>query len=171
MEPLIITVAAVGAELTKEQQPHLPITPDELARDAAACRDAGVSIYHLHVRDETGSPTMDVGTFRAALDAITSATDLVVQFTSGGAVTDTEDMRIAPLELGPEMATLTTGTVNFGDEVFSNPMPLIRRLYERMLALGIVPEYEIFEPGMIATARRIGRASCREQKWRAAGSE
>ena len=155
MEPLIITVAAVGAELTREQQPNLPITPDELARDAEACRDAGASIYHLHVRASDGTPTMDVETFRAAHDAITSATDLIVQFTSGGAVTDTEESRIAPLELRPEMATLTTGTVNFGDEVFFNPVPLVRRFYERMLELGITPEFEIFEPGMIATARRL----------------
>lgn len=155
MEPLIITVAAVGAELTKEQQPNLPITPDELARDAAACRDAGASIYHLHVRDQNGSPTMDVDTFRAAHDAITSASDLIVQFTSGGAVADSEESRIAPLALKPEMASLTTGTVNFGDDVFLNPVPLVRRFYERMLELGIVPEFEIFEAGMIATARRL----------------
>jgi 3-keto-5-aminohexanoate cleavage enzyme len=53
------------------------------------------------------------------------------------------------------MASLTTGTVNFGDEVFSNPVPLITRFYERMRELGILPEFEIFEPGMIATADRI----------------
>lgn len=155
MEPLIITVAAVGAELTREQQPNLPITPDELARDAAACRDAGASIYHLHVRDPSGVPTMEVGIFESALAAVRSSTDLIVQFTSGGAVTDTEDARIAPLELRPDMASLTTGTVNFGEEVFLNPVPLVRRFYERMLELGIVPEFEIFEGGMVTTARRL----------------
>lgn len=155
MDPLVITVAGVGAELTREQQPNLPITPDELAADARSCRDAGASIYHLHVRDASGRPTMDVDTYRAAHDAITSATDLIVQFSSGGAVSDPEDARIAPLELRPEMATLTTGTVNFGDEVFSNPMPLIVRFYKRMRELGITPEFEIFEPGMVATAERV----------------
>ena len=155
MEPLIITVAGVGAELTREQQPNLPITPEELARDAVECREAGASIYHLHVRDSDGNPTMDVDTFRAAHEAITSATDLIVQFTSGGAVSDPEDVRIAPLQLRPEMATLTTGTVNFGDEIFFNPVPLVRRFYERMLELGITPEFEIFEPGMIGTAARL----------------
>jgi len=155
VKPLIITAAAVGAELTKDQQPGLPISPDELARDAAECREAGASIYHLHVRAAGGTPTMDVETFRAAHEAITSETDLIVQFTSGGAVTDNEDARTAPLELRPEMATLTTGTVNFGDEVFSNPLPLVRRLYQRMLELGIQPEFEIFEAGMIATAVRL----------------
>jgi 3-keto-5-aminohexanoate cleavage enzyme len=155
VDPLIVTVAGIGAEVTREQQPNLPITPDEIAADAAACRDAGASIYHLHVRDPRGVPTMDVATFEAALAAIRSATDLIVQFTSGGAVTDTEEDRIAPLELKPDMASLTTGTVNFGDEVFSNPLPLIRRFYERMLELGIVPEFEIFEVGMVTTAQRL----------------
>ncbi|MFP5299344.1 MAG: 3-keto-5-aminohexanoate cleavage protein [Actinomycetota bacterium] len=155
MEPLIITVCGVGAELTKEQQPNLPITPDELARDAVECREAGASIYHLHVRDESGAPTMDVERFSAALDAIRSATDLIVQFTSGGAVTDTEEQRVAPLELKPEMASLTTGTVNFGDEVFLNPQGLIERFYLKMRSLGIMPEFEIFEAGMIANAERL----------------
>ena len=155
MDPLIITVAAVGAELTREQQPNLPISAEELARDAASCREAGASIYHLHVRDPDGHPTMDVEVFRAAHDAIREACDVIVQFTSGGAVGDTVAARLAPLSLQPEMASLTTGTVNFGDEVFLNPVPLIRRFYTRMLELGIVPEFEIFEPGMIATARRL----------------
>lgn len=155
MDPLIITVAGVGAELTTEQQPNLPITPDDLAADARACQDAGASIYHLHVRDPSGRPTMDVDTYRAARDAIASSSDLIVQFSSGGAVSDPEVARLAPLELRPEMATLTTGTVNFGDEVFSNPMPLIVRFYKRMRELGVTPEFEIFEPGMIVTAERV----------------
>lgn len=155
MDPLIITVAAVGAELTKEQQPRLPITPEELAADAAACREAGASIYHLHVRDESGRPTMDVETFRVAHDAIRTASDLIVQFTTGGSVHDDEAARSAPLELRPEMATLTTGTVNFGEEVFLNPIPLVKRLHRRMSSLGVQPEFEIFDVGMLATAEKV----------------
>jgi 3-keto-5-aminohexanoate cleavage enzyme len=118
-------------------------------------RDAGASIYHLHVRDDKGMPTMSVETFGAAQEAILDATDLIVQFTSGGAVGDDEEDRIRPLDLRPEMASLTTGTVNFGSEVFFNPLPLVERFYGRMRSLGILPEFEIFEPGMIATARRL----------------
>lgn len=157
MDPLIITVAGVGAELTLEQQPNLPLTPADLARDAAECEAAGASVYHLHVRDADGRPTMDIEAFAAGMSAIRDSSDLIVQFTSGGAVTDAEDARIAPLELGPEMASLTTGTVNFGRDVFWNPPPLVERFYARMRELGIVPEFEIFEPGMIETADRIYR--------------
>ncbi len=155
MEPLIITVAAIGAELTRRQQPNLPISASEIGEDAARCREAGASLYHLHVRDDQGNPTMNVDRFRAVRDAIRERTDLIVQFTSGGAATDTEEERIAPLELRPEMATLTTGSVNFGNGVFFNPQPLIARFYRRMRELGVVPEFEIFEGGMIATAERV----------------
>jgi 3-keto-5-aminohexanoate cleavage enzyme len=159
LDPLVITVAAVGAELTVEQQPNLPITPEQLARTAEECQSAGASIFHLHVRNERGEPTMDVETFRAARDAIQSASDLIVQFTSGGAVSDDEETRIAPLSLKPEMATLTAGTVNFGDEVFFNPLPLIRRFYLTMRELGVLPEYEIFDAGMISTAVSVAEDS------------
>lgn len=152
MDPLIITVAAVGAELTLEQQPNLPITPEALARDARGCEQAGASIYHLHVRDDQGLPTMDVGRFRESLAAIRDASDLIVQFTTGGAVGDPDEARLAPLELAPEMATLTTGSVNFGPDVFLNPAPLIEKLYVEMNSRGVMPEYEIFEAGMIANA-------------------
>jgi 3-keto-5-aminohexanoate cleavage enzyme len=155
VDPLIITVAGVGAELTREQQPNLPLTADEIAVDAERCRAEGASIYHLHVRDERGYPTMEVEAYRAAHDTLRSRTDLIVQFSSGGAVSDSEEARIAPLELRPEMASLTTGTVNFGDEVFLNPVPLVRRFYSRMRELRIVPEFEVFEPGMISTAARV----------------
>ena len=155
MQPLIVTVAGIGAELTRREQPNLPLTPDEIALDAAECEVAGASIYHLHVRDASGRPTMDVETFRAAADAIRQSSKVIVQFSSGGAVSDDEAARMAPLELRPEMASLTTGTVNFGDEVFWNPTPLVARFYEHMRELGILPEFEIFEPGMIATAEHL----------------
>jgi 3-keto-5-aminohexanoate cleavage enzyme len=155
LNPLIVTVAAVGAELSLERQPNLPSTPDALARDAEQCRDAGASIYHLHVRDARGRPTMDVEAFSAARDAIVRSSDLIVQFTSGGGVNDPEEARIAPLELRPEMATLTTGTVNFGDEVFLNRAPFVSALYQRMRELGILPEFEIFDAGMLAGAEQV----------------
>ena len=152
MNPLIITCAGVGAEVTRAEQPNLPLSAAEIASDAAECREAGASIYHLHVRDDVGDPTMEVATFRSAFEAIRKETDIIVQFTSGGAVTDSESARAAPLELRPDMASLTTGTVNFADEVFWNPPDLVRRFYGRMRELGITPEFEIFEAGMIASA-------------------
>ena len=98
---------------------------------------------------------MSLEAFAAAKKAIEDRVDVIVQFTSGGAVDDSEEERVAPLQLRPEMATLTTGTVNFGDDVFSNPVPLVRRFHRAMCEAGVLPEFEIFDAGMIATAERI----------------
>jgi 3-keto-5-aminohexanoate cleavage enzyme len=159
MNELILTVAGVGAELMVDTQPNLPVTPELLARDAKECAEAGAAIYHLHVRDRAGLPTMERSAYKEGLEAIRSTTDLIVQFSSGGAVGDTENDRIGPLDLRPEMATLTTGTVNFGEEVFHNPPALVRRFYDRMRELDIAPEFEIFDSGMVATAERIADGS------------
>jgi 3-keto-5-aminohexanoate cleavage enzyme len=156
MDPLVITVAPVGGELTREEQPGLPLTASEIAEEVARCREAGASIVHLHVRDDDGIPTQDRDHFAAAVDAIkVAAPDVVVQTSTGGSVGMTEDHRAQPLDLKPEMATLTTGTVNFGDEVFENPFPLIERFFLRMREVGIQPEFEVFDTGMVETARRL----------------
>ncbi|HJV05293.1 MAG TPA: 3-keto-5-aminohexanoate cleavage protein [Actinomycetota bacterium] len=156
MDPLVITVAPVGGELTREQQPNLPITSAEIAGEVARCREAGGSMVHLHVRDEDGTPTQSRDRFAEVMDAIRGAApDVIVQTSTGGSVGMTEEERAQPLDLKPEMATLTTGTVNFGDEVFENPYPMVERLFLRMRGVGIQPEFEAFDTGMVETARRL----------------
>jgi 3-keto-5-aminohexanoate cleavage enzyme len=152
----VITVAPVGGELTREQQPHLPLASHEIAEEVARSREAGASMVHLHVRDEEGRPTQAREAFAGAMDAIRrAAPDIVVQTSTGGSVGMTEEERAQPLELKPEMATLTTGTVNFGDELFENPYPLVERLFLRMRELGVQPEFEAFDTGMVETAKRL----------------
>ncbi|NLG65638.1 MAG: 3-keto-5-aminohexanoate cleavage protein [Actinobacteria bacterium] len=155
MEKLIVTVAGVGAETTKEAQPNLPITPREIGVDAARCRAAGASVYHLHVRDAEGNPTQSREVFAAAIDEIRARTDIIIQTSTGGAMGMTADERLQPLELAPEMASLTTGTTNFGDEVFFNDTALMTEFYTRMRARGVRPEFEIFEHGQINNALRL----------------
>ena len=120
MDKLIITVAGVGAETTKAAQPALPVTAAEIGADAARCREAGASMYHLHVRDAAGSPTQAREVFAAAIEAIRERSDIIIQTSTGGAMGMSADERLQPLDLGPEMASLTTGTSNFGDDVFFN---------------------------------------------------
>jgi 3-keto-5-aminohexanoate cleavage enzyme len=156
VDPLVITVAPVGGELTREQQPNLPLSPQEIAEEVARCRQAGASMVHLHVRDEGGTPTQGREHFAAAIEAIgRAAPDVIVQTSTGGSVGMTEEERAQPLDLKPEMATLTTGTVNFGDEVFENPYPMVERFFLRMRELGVQPEFEVFDTGMVETARRL----------------
>jgi 3-keto-5-aminohexanoate cleavage enzyme len=155
MQPLIITVAAVGAELTPEQTPHLPLTPEALGETAARCQAAGASIIHVHCRNDDGTNTSAVARFKAALAAIRARSDLIVQFTTGGAVGMTPQERAGPLRLRPEMATLTCGSVNFGDEIFENSFPIMREILAAMRRYDVVPELEIFDAGHIANARRL----------------
>jgi len=157
MEPLIITCAPVGAEVMPSQTPHLPVTIQALAETASAIRAAGASIVHVHCRNDDGTNTHAVERFAQACDAIRSRTDLIVQFSTGGAIGMSAQERSGPLELAPEMATLTCGTVNFGDDVFENPFPLMRALLARMNELGIRPELEIFDKGHLANARRLAK--------------
>jgi 3-keto-5-aminohexanoate cleavage enzyme len=155
-DPLVITVAPVGGELSREDQPNLPLSAEEIAEEVARCREAGAAMVHLHVRDAAGRPTQDRETFASAIDAIKrAAPDVIVQTSTGGSVGMTEEERAQPLELKPEMATLTTGTVNFGGEVFENPWPLVERFFLRMRDLRIQPEFEVFDTGMVGAALRL----------------
>lgn len=154
MDPLIITAALTGAELTREQQPALPITPEEIGIAAAECAQAGASIVHVHARKPDGTPTQDSEVYRRIIDEVARRCDVIVQVSTGGAVGMTAQERIAPVALRPEMATLTMGTVNFGDDVFLNHPADIEAFARAMQAHGVKPELEIFDSGMLSTAKR-----------------
>lgn len=155
MDKLIITAAVVGAEITKEQTPYLPVTPDEIAEDVEKAWKAGASMVHLHVRDRDGRPTQDKEIFAETIEKIRKRTDIIIQVSTGGAVGMTAEERIQPVTLRPEMATLTTGTVNFGNEVFYNPPEMIRSFAQKMKENGVRPEFEIFDVGMIFNALQL----------------
>ncbi len=154
-EPLLITAAVVGAETMREHNPNVPYTPAEIAAEAVRCRNAGASMVHVHGRRDDGSPTQDRETFRAILDQIRAQTDILVQFSTGGAVWMDVEERIEALDLRPDMATLTTGTVNFGDDVFMNSWPMITTIAARLREHGVRPEIEIFDTGMVDSALRL----------------
>jgi len=151
----LITVAPTGAESAKADVPNLPVTVDELVATARDCEAVGAAVIHIHVRDGDARPTLDLGYVREIVTAVRESTDLVVQLSSGGAVTDPFDARLAVLDAAPDAASLTLGTVNFGDDVFSNPWHLIVELHTQMQQRGIVPEYEVFDLGQLATLRRL----------------
>ena len=151
----LLTVAPTGAETAKSDAPALPVTVDELVSTAKACQAAGAAVIHVHLRDDRTEPTLDLGRAREAIQAIREATDLVVQISSGGAVTDSEESRLAVLDAAPDGASLTCGTVNFGTDVFMNRWEFIERLYLAMRERRIVPEFELFDLGHVATMRRL----------------
>ena len=145
MEKLIITAAICGAEVTKEQNPAVPYTVEEIVREAKSAVDAGAAIVHLHVREDDGTPTQSRARFQECEDAIYKACPNVERLQS----TDTTPI--------PEMATLDCGTCNFGDEIFDNTMPTMRAFGKRMIERGIKPEYECFEMGHIDTILTMAR--------------
>lgn len=157
MEKLIITAAMVGAETTREQQPNLPITPQEIAIAAEACYEAGASIIHLHVRTDDGRPTQDRERFRETIEEIRKRCNVIVQVSTGGAVGMAEDERLQPVTLRPEMATLTCGTVNFSNEVFWNSPQLLERFATEMKTYGVRPEFEIFDTAMVSNAMTLAK--------------
>ena len=151
----LITVAPTGAESSKADVPALPVTLDELVTTAKECQAAGAAVIHVHIRDAGAQPTLDLARLTDTVTALRESTDLIVQLSTGGAVSDGFQNRLAVLDAAPDACSLTCGTVNFGDEVFSNPWPFIRELYARTQELGVVPEFELFDLGHVATLHRL----------------
>src|SRR5580693_1479418 len=155
MPGTLITVAPTGAEADKAAVPALPVTLDELVATARECQAAGAAVIHVHIRDDQARPTLDLARLTDTVSALREATDLIVQLSTGGAVTDGADARLAVLEAAPDACSLTCGTVNFGADVFLNSWPFIRELYARTQQLGIVPEFELFDLGHVAALHRL----------------
>jgi 3-keto-5-aminohexanoate cleavage enzyme len=156
-KPCIITAAIVGAETTRAQNPHLPITAEELGREAAACVRAGASVIHLHARDDQGNASQDTERFRAAIREIRKQTKdlggVIIQTSTGGAVGMPVAERAGPLGCtgadAPDMATLNVGTINFGEDVFMNKAADTVEMAQRIRKHGAVPEIEIYDVGHV----------------------
>jgi uncharacterized protein (DUF849 family) len=113
---VIITCAVTGSIHTPSMSPHLPLTPDEVARQAIEAAEAGAAILHLHARDpKDGRPTPDPKVFMEFLPRIKQASDAVINITTGGGHGMTLEERLAaPLKASPEMCSLNMGSMNFG---------------------------------------------------------
>ncbi|MEG1710764.1 MAG: 3-keto-5-aminohexanoate cleavage protein [Clostridia bacterium] len=159
MEKLIITAAICGAEVTKEHNKAVPYTVAEIADEAYKANQAGAAIIHLHVRNDDGTPTQKAERFDECIKAIREkCPDVIIQPSTGGAVGMTDAERLEPITLHPEMATLDCGTCNFGgDDIFVNTENTIINFANQMNSLGIKPEVEVFDKGMIDMAIRLSK--------------
>jgi uncharacterized protein (DUF849 family) len=167
MEKLVITAALTGAETTRSQNPSLPITPDEMAEEAAACCQAGASVVHIHARDpESGNPTSSLDVFAEIAGKIKQKCDAIVNFTTGGAIWMKDAERIAVVgRLKPELASLDMGTMNFyvpgypetwGDEgVFKNTFESIEFFAKTMAESETRAECEVYDVSMIESVRMM----------------
>lgn len=154
-EKILITVAPTGAETTKQDCPQLPTTLEELVQTAQECEAAGAAMIHVHIRDADHRPTLDQTRLRDTVQALRESTGLVVQLSTGGSVHDPLKNRLKVLDAEPDSCSLTMGTTNFGDDVFSNPWPFVCELYQLSQERQVVPEFELFDLGHVHALRRL----------------
>jgi uncharacterized protein (DUF849 family) len=138
MAKVIITCAITGGIHTPTMSPHLPITPDEIAREAIAAAEAGASIIHLHARDPVdGRPTPDPAVFMQFLPRIKQQTDAVLNITTGGGLNmKLEERLAAPLLAKPEMCSLNMGSMNFGLFPLADRYPEFKHAWEKPYLAG-----------------------------------
>lgn len=156
--PIIITAAVTGSVTAASDSAYLPVTHDAIVDAAVTSWRAGAAVIHLHARRADGEPTQDVNEFRELVRRIReTGCEAILNLSTGSAGGRAGlDERLDCLELRPEMATLDCGSMNFGDErVFTNPFHWLRKAAGRMRELGVRPEIEVFDTGMIANGLRL----------------
>ncbi len=152
MEKLIITVAPTGSLPTKKDTPFVPVTPQEVIQDTYSCCNAGASVVHIHARDSEQKPAHDLAFFTEAVAGIREKCNVIIQISTGGRAAQGQESRARALSLKPEMASLTTGSVNFPNSAYVNDPDMIEYLAKTMKDNGIKPELEIFDVSMINNA-------------------
>jgi 3-keto-5-aminohexanoate cleavage enzyme len=156
-QPVIISAALTGSWPTKNDNPAVPVTEEEIAEAAIAAHQAGAAIVHLHVRNEHGKVTCDPARYARVRDLIrASGSDVIINMSTGGGAGQTTDAeRIEPVRLRPEMASFDCGSLNFGKTIFVNSPAFLDELAALMNEHGVLPEIECFEPGHVANAIRL----------------
>lgn len=157
---LIINVALTGMVPTRAESPYVPLTVEEIVADCRAVSAAGASVVHLHPRDAAGKPTTNEDIYRRLIGEVRAACpDLVISATCSGRVEKTFEARAVPLnftgDLKPDLASLTCGSMNFPRQASVTDPEMIAALAARMAEVGVKPELEIFEPGMLNVAKYL----------------
>ncbi|WP_290812554.1 3-keto-5-aminohexanoate cleavage protein [Halovivax sp.] len=163
---VVISAALTGALTTRDQCPAIPYTPEEIAEQAAAAREAGAAVAHVHARTPEGAPTFETDTYQAIYDEVRDRTDIVCNFSTGAMGTPVEDRLDYVQGVGPDVAALNMGSMNYAkyserrgeyvfDMVFENPFSEITELVEGMTEAGVVPELECFDTGHIGNMRPL----------------
>jgi 3-keto-5-aminohexanoate cleavage enzyme len=156
MTLLVVAVAPNGARRTKADHPNLPLSPEELAADAVRCRDAGATLLHMHVRDESGGHSLDPRRYRAAIEVVRRAvgSSMVIQITTEavGVYTPEEQMRVVR-EVRPEAVSLGLRELA-GEDL--EPLALAEFL-EWMRQERIAPQYILYSPSDVGKFHELRR--------------
>ena len=153
----IITAAVTGAWPKKENNPNVPMTPQEIADDVYACWKAGAAIAHLHMRDENGDGTMDTAKFEETVNLIHTKypdCDIILNLTTSGDIHADDEIRVAHVKkLKPEMASYDCGSMNWlNSGLFINSPKFLTDCGLLFQETNTKPEIEAFDPGMIGNA-------------------
>ena len=153
--PAILTVAITGSQPTKAQNPAVPISPAEQVESTHEAFEAGASLVHIHVRDDSGQSSSDEARFAVVQAGIRKhCPGMIVQFSTGGRGRRADE-RGSSLQHRPDMASLATGSVNFATIIYENPPSLVDDLATVMLRQEVKPEVEIFDLAMLYNARTL----------------
>jgi 3-keto-5-aminohexanoate cleavage enzyme len=155
MKPVVVAVAITGSVPRKADNPAVPVTPAEQVESTHAAFEAGATLVHIHVRNPDETPSSDPALFAQVQDGVRKhCPGMIVQFSTGGRGRDPATRGNA-LELRPDMASLSTGSVNFPTIVYENSAALVTDLATRMKNFGVRPEIELFDLSHIHGARRL----------------
>lgn len=158
MEKLIITAAVTGGVTTRDNNPNLPITPQEIAEAVYECWTAGASIAHIHAREDNGTPSQRIELYQEIVSRIRERCNIIINLTTTGwGQTSQEENRWNPLGSKPEMATFTPGSMNRKNSVMINSPTFVRKLAGKINEYSVKPEIEIFDFGMINQALNIAK--------------
>lgn len=150
--PAIITVAITGAVPTTKDNPAVPVTPERQVESAIEAFYAGATVCHVHVRDAEERPSSDANLYEEVRIGVhESCPEMIVQFSTGARGRTIEE-RFSCLDLRPEMASFSTGSVNFPHGIYENPPDVVDEMAQRMIDLGIKPEIEVFDLAMLYAA-------------------
>jgi 3-keto-5-aminohexanoate cleavage enzyme len=161
-QPVPVVLAPTGMVPTRAMTPHVPLTPDEIAKDVAAAASIGITSVHLHARDDDGAPTWDREVYARIVGAVREqAPDVVINVSTSGRTWSELEKRADVLaldgDLKPDLASLTLSSLNFIGGASVNEPSVIRGLASIMRDRGIVPELEIFDLGMLNFARVLAK--------------
>ncbi|MEY8297008.1 MAG: 3-keto-5-aminohexanoate cleavage protein [Emergencia timonensis] len=153
----IITVATTGAWPQKEDNPNVPLQPEEIAEEIYQCWKIGAAVAHVHIRDKDGNDSMEVRIFKDVMDLLHENhpdCDIIINLTAAGGITNSQENRMAPFKtLKPEMASFDCGTMNWMHSgVFNNNPAFLTKMGIAMQESGVKPEVEVFDAGMIYDA-------------------
>ena len=155
MKPVVIAVAITGSVPRKKDNPAVPITPAEQIESTRQAYEVGATLVHIHVRNDDETPSSDPMRFAAVQAGVAEqCPGMIIQFSTGGRGRD-PNQRSSALHLRPDMASLSTGSVNFPTIVYENHTSLVEDMAGKMKEFGIRPEIEIFDLSHLHGARRL----------------